>query len=183
MTRPLRELATCWVHQVPNLEVGAVVFHSSYLTDVSSEIYRASEYDPEAAFSLIERFCVAAVSNSDIDARLLDYVVTALQALTRNNELNLSLFAQTLGIKPKSHRPPTNRKRDWEIFREVREKKLTMSYENACFTIAEARGLSDETVKSIYKARKKEWHEFLRLSDEDELSWNNELFDEDESKD
>ena len=120
MARSIREYTACWVRHDPNLEIGEIQFVTSDLTDVSTKIDRASKYDPEASFSLIERFCSVVNANSDIDDRLMRYIVRALQALIRDNRLNLSLFAQTLGIKSKAHRPKKE-KRDQEVFFEVRE--------------------------------------------------------------
>ena len=166
MAKMLREYTTCWVRHEPDLEVGLIQLVPSELTDVSCKIERAGKYDPEAAFSLIERFCAAAVTGSDIDERLLNYVVGALHELIQDNKLNLSPFAQALGIKPGSHRPPKNRQRDREIFLEVRESMLSMSYDNACVAVGETRFLSEETIKSIYKRRKQKHREFLRDFDE-----------------
>lgn len=165
MAKKLREYTACWVRHEPDLEVGMIQIVPSELADVSVEITRASKYDPEASFSLIIRFCTAVNTNSDIDDRLLRYIVEALQVLIQDNELNLSLFGQNLGIKSKSHRSPKNRKRDKEIYFEVRESMFSMTYDNACVAVGKARFLSDETVKSIYKMRKKEHLEFLMEMD------------------
>ena len=165
MTRSLREYTTCWVRHEPDLEVGMIQIVPSELADVSVEITQASKYYSEASFSLIERFCTAVNTNSDIDDRLLRYIVEALQVLIQDNELNLSRFAQTLGIKHKAYRPK-NEKRDIEIYWDVREHMREMSYEDACSNVALSQSLSEDRIQSIYKDRKRNHLEFLREMDE-----------------
>jgi len=164
MAKKLREYTACWVRHEPNLEVGIIEIVPSELADISVEISRASESDSEASFSLIERFCTAVNTSSDIDDRLLRYIVEALHVLVQDNEINLSRFAQTLGITHKAHRP-TKEKRDQEIFFEVREHMFSMSNEEACSRVAEARSLSEDRIKSIYKERRKIHMEFLMEMD------------------
>lgn len=164
MAKMIREYTTCWVRHEPDLEVGMIQIVPSELADVSVEITRASKYDSEASYSLIERFCTAVNTNSDIDDRLLRYIVEALQVLIQDNELNLSRFAQTLGIKHKAYRPKKE-KRDQEIFFEVRAHMFSMSNEEACSRVAEARSLSEDRIKSIYKERRKKHIEFLMEMD------------------
>ncbi len=163
----LREYSTCWIRHQPDIpEDGTIQFVPAEMTDVPLDIERAKNYDPEVAFSLIERFCAAALSGSDIDERLLNYVVRALCELVRDNECNLSPFAQALGMKSGPHRPQKNRQRDGKIFMEVRESMFSMSLEDACFHVGETRCLSDETIKSIYKRRRLMHLEFLKDFDE-----------------
>ena len=165
MAKMLREYTTCWVRHEPDLEVGLIQLVPSKYADVSVEIARASKYDSEASFSLIERFCTAVNTQSDVDDRLLRYIVEALQVLIQNNELNLTRFAQSLGIKHKAHRP-AKEKRDQEIFFEVREHMFSMSLEEACSRVAGTRFLSEERINSIYKERRKNHLEFLREMDD-----------------
>ena len=172
MMKKLREYTTCWIRHKPNLKVGTIQFVPSELTDVSVELAWASKDDseasPEAAFSLINRFCTAVNKNSDIDDRLLRYISEALLVLVHNNNVNLNGFAQTLGIKHKARRP-TKEKRDQEIFFEVREHKRSMSNEEAYSRVAKARFISEDRIEAIYKERRKNHIEFLM--EMDEYSW------------
>ena len=156
----IREYTTCWVHHEPDLEVGMIQIVPSELADVSVEITRASTNDSEASFSLIERFCTAVNTGSDIDDRILKYVVEALQVLIKNEKADLSGFAQTLGIKRKKHRPRKYDKRNKEIFFEVTKHIRSMSNKEAYHEVSKVRFLSEHTIKSIYKVQRKihiEW--------------------------
>ena len=165
MANFLRQYTNCWIRSVPNLEIGEIQIVPSELADVSTEISRARKFDQEASVSLIKRFCTAANTGSDIDDRLFNYIVRALQTLIHDDDPNLSRFAQALGIKSPAHRPSRNRARDQKIYFEVRDRMLRMSYDDACVDVSNARFLSEETVKSIYKKRKKEHLEFLSEMD------------------
>ena len=165
MVKNIREYTACWVYHEPNAEVGTVQFVPSELSDVSIEIYEASKFESKASYSLIERFCTAANTRSDIDDRLLKYIVKALEVLIQDGKIELSRFAQALGIKHKANRPK-NAKRDIEIYWDVRNKMFEMSYEDACSDVALSRSLSEERIQSIYKDRKRNHLEFLMEMDE-----------------